>query len=352
MYSLSAPAAVGGVAAVPTGRTSATVSWSAPSAGAPPSSYLITPYAGSDPQTPTTAGGSATSASLTALTAGTAYTFTVRALNEGGAGPESAHSNAITPGSATAPAPPTVALARPASHSALVSWTAPADDGGSPVTSQTVTPYVGTTPQTPVQVGGTATTTTVPGLTNGTSYTFTVTATNAAGTSAPSDASNAVTPAATIFDFATPAVIDSLDSGAVELGVKFRSAVAGAVIGLRFYKAPTNTGVHVGSLWTADGQRLAQATFTGESASGWQSVTFDAPVLIEPDTTYVASYFAPQGHYSYTGAAFASAPIDDPPLSALATTASPNGVYRYGVSSAFPTQTFNAANYWVDVLFD
>jgi hypothetical protein len=350
MYSLGPPGAVSGVAAVPTGRTSATVSWSAPSGGGPPSSYRITPYAGSDPKSATTVAGSATSAAVTGLTAGTEYTFTVRAANEGGAGPESDRSNAITPGSATPPAPPTDVVAQPASRSALVSWSAPAADGGSPVTTQTVTPYVGSAAQTPVQVGGTATSTTVSGLTNGTSYTFKVTATNTAGTSGPSDGSNAVAPAATIFDFAKPAVIDSLDSGAVELGLKFRSGVAAAVTGLRFYKAAANTGPHVGSLWTADGQRLAQATFTGESASGWQSVTFDAPVAIAPNTTYVASYFAPHGHYTYTGAAFASASVDNAPLSALASTTSPNGVYLYSGSSAFPTQTFNSANYWVDVL--
>ena len=38
--------------------------------------------------------------------------------------------------------------------------------------------------------------------------------------------------------------------------------------GVRFYKAATNTGTHVGSLWTANGERLAQATFTNETGVG------------------------------------------------------------------------------------
>ena len=38
--------------------------------------------------------------------------------------------------------------------------------------------------------------------------------------------------------------------------------------------------------------------FTGESASGWQTVTFAAPVAVTAGTTYVASYYAPVGHYS------------------------------------------------------
>jgi hypothetical protein len=78
-----------------------------------------------------------------------------------------------------------------------VSWTAPAN-GGSPITSYTITPYVGSVAQTPTTITGTppATQTTIGGLTNGTAYTFTVTATNAVGPSAPSAPSNVVTPVA------------------------------------------------------------------------------------------------------------------------------------------------------------
>jgi len=68
-------------------------------------------------------------------------------------------------------------------------------------------------------------------------------------------------------------------------------------------------------------------------------------------TTYVASYHAPNGHYSTTASAFASGPAAKPPLQALANSTSPNGVYTYGGSSSFPTSSFNATNYWVDVTF-
>jgi Fibronectin type III domain len=76
-----------------------------------------------------------------------------------------------------------------------VSWTAP-NNGGSTITSYKVTPYVGSSAQTPTVVSGSPapTTANVTGLTNGTSYTFTVSATNAVGTSGESPASNAVTP--------------------------------------------------------------------------------------------------------------------------------------------------------------
>src|SRR5271155_4694853 len=71
----------------------------------------------------------------------------------------------------------------------------------------------------------------------------------------------------TIFGNSTPATVDSNDANSVVLGVKFRSEVAGTVTGIRFYKATTNTGTHIGSLWSSAGTLLAEATFTGESAS-------------------------------------------------------------------------------------
>ena len=80
--------------------------------------------------------------------------------------------------------------------------------------------------------------------------------------------------------------------------MKFTSDIFGTITAIRFYKATANTGTHVGSLWTSTGQLLAQATFTGETASGWQQVSFSKPVPVVPGTTYVASYFAPKGHYS------------------------------------------------------
>ncbi len=156
----------------------------------------------------------------------------------------------------------------------------------------------------------------------------------------------------TIFGTATPPTLDSKDPNSVVLGVKFSSEVAGRVTGVRFYKASTNTGTHVGSLWSSSGTLLASATFTGESASGWQQVSFSTPVAINANTTYVASYLAPKGHYSEALSGFASAGVSNPPLKALANTASADGVYVYGATNRFPTNTYKATNYWVDVLFE
>jgi hypothetical protein len=351
-YAVPTPGQVTGATASAAGQSSANVSWSAPASGGPVTSYKITPFVGSTAQTPKVITGSppATSTKVTGLTTGTTYTFTVQAINANGAGPASAQSNAVTPAAAVAPTAPTAVAAQPASSSARVTWALPDSDGDSPITGQTVTPYIAATAQTPVQVSASATSTTVTGLTNGTSYTFKVSATNSVGTGAQSAASNAVTPRATIFDFATPSTVDSGDSSPVELGVKLTADFSGSVTGVRFYKAAANTGTHIGSLWSASGTRLAQATFTGESASGWQSVTFATPVAVTANTTYVASYFAPNGHYSVTNAGLASG-VDNAPLHAVANSTSANGLFAYGSSSSFPTGSFNAGDYGVDVLF-
>ena len=133
--------------------------------------------------------------------------------------------------------------------------------------------------------------------------------------------------------------------------MKFQSDVAGFVTGVRFFKGAGNTGTHTGNLWSADGTRLASVTFTGESASGWQEALFSSPVAIEANTTYVVSYHAPNGNYSANVNGLATA-VTDRPLRALASGSSGgNGVYVYG-AGGFPTNTYNATNYWVDVVFD
>jgi hypothetical protein len=257
------------------------------------------------------------------------------------------------------PAQPAAPSAIAGSGSATVTWTAPAN-GGSPITSYTITPYVGATAQTATTVTGSppATTATVTGLTNGTTYSFTVTATNANGAGPASAPSNLATPLTsdacpcTLFGTTTPGAVDSGDSGAVNIGLKFTTDTNGYITGVRFYKSATNTGAHVGNLWSASGSLLATVSFANETASGWQQANFSNPVAVTAGATYVVSYFAPNGHYSATSGAFSAAGTASPPLYAVANTASPNGVYSYGSTSSFPTSSFNASNYWVDPVFN
>jgi hypothetical protein len=169
---------------------------------------------------------------------------------------------------------------------------------------------------------------------------------------APPAASVCATPCSLWDNAATPTVAADPDSSPVELGLKFRSDVDGQVTGVRFYKSSANTGTHMGRLWSGSGQLLAQATFTNESASGWQQVDFPSPVPIKANTTYVVSYHTGVGRYAVDEGYF-NTPYTKGPLRALSTSeAGGNGVYRYGSGGVFPTSTYRSANYWVDVVFE
>jgi len=177
----------------------------------------------------------------------------------------------------------------------------------------------------------------------GQSATVTVTVNNAATTT-------------TTYSFwpatAAPTIKDAGADKSLELGVKFKSDVNGYITGIRFYKSSKNTGTHTGSLWTSSGQLLATATFTNETASGWQQVNFSTPVAIAANTVYVASYHCTTGHYSNDQNFFASKGVDAAPLHALANGVSgPNGLYAFGSSTTFPNQSWLSSNYWVDVVF-
>ena len=149
-----------------------------------------------------------------------------------------------------------------------------------------------------------------------------------------------------------PGTITDPDGSANELGVKFRSFVNGYITGIRFYKSTTNTGTHIGNLWSSTGTNLAQATFTGETASGWQQVSFAAPIAITAGTTYIASYHTNTGHYSVDENYFATSGIVTTYLEALQNgTDGPNGVYATSATTTFPTSSFNSSNYYVDVVF-
>jgi hypothetical protein len=152
---------------------------------------------------------------------------------------------------------------------------------------------------------------------------------------------------------ATPANPIANDRNAVELGLKFRSDSDGFITGVRFYKGgPANGGTHVGHLWTSAGTLLGAVNFANETASGWQQALFENPILIAANTTYVVSYFAPQGNYAADLDYFASSGVDNGPLHALSNAAAGgNGVFHYAPAGGFPTETFRSANYWVDVVF-
>ncbi|MEU8384469.1 DUF4082 domain-containing protein [Streptosporangium sp. NPDC048865] len=148
-----------------------------------------------------------------------------------------------------------------------------------------------------------------------------------------------------------PAVASHNDNHRTEVGVKFQTTTEGVVSGVRFYKGALNTGTHVGSLWSSTGQLLARATFTDETASGWQQVTFSTPVQVSAHTTYVASYHTTSGYYSITRPYFTQQYSNGLIVAPATGVVGGNGVYKYTAASAFPTSTYQATNYWVDVVF-
>jgi len=192
--SATVPGAPTGVSAV-AGNAQATVSFTAPASNG---GSAITGYTATSTPGSLTASGASSPLTVTGLTNGTAYTFTVHATNAIGNGPESSASSAVTPTSgATAPGAPTGLTATAGNAQASLSWTAPASNGGSAVADYVVQYRTTSGPGAwTTFTDGTSTTTsaTVTGLTNGTGYDFQVAAVNAIGTGAYSATASA-TPA-------------------------------------------------------------------------------------------------------------------------------------------------------------
>ena len=199
IYTLGPPGPSTNVVAEPDNAQSE-VTWTAPfNPGDPIQTYTVT---ATDTTTPANGGetcqSATTSCTVTGLTNGDTYTFAVTATSDVGTGPASASSAPIVLG---APQQPTGVSATGAQNaSSTVTWTDPAVTGASPVTQYTVTATDSTTPANGGQtciytVSGPETDScNVTGLTNGDSYTFTVTATNGSGTGPASTPSAAVVP--------------------------------------------------------------------------------------------------------------------------------------------------------------
>ncbi len=158
-------------------------------------------------------------------------------------------------------------------------------------------------------------------------------------------AAQATCSACTLWSNSTTPTMNGADSNAYELGVRFQSARAGYISGIRFYKFASNTSPHTASLWSlSDGKLLATAEFTNETTSGWQEASFVTPVAIVANVTYIASYHSNQGSYAQDVGYFSQGSFTSSPLTAL------DGVFSGGIS-AFPSSTWNDSNYWVDPVF-
>jgi uncharacterized protein (TIGR02145 family) len=224
------------------GNAQATVTFTVPvsNGGSAITGYTVTSNPGN-----ITGSGSASPITVTGLTNGTAYTFTVTATNAIGTSVASSASNTVTPTEpSTAPGAPTIGTATPGNAQATITFIAPGSNGGSTITGYTATSNPGNITGT-----GSASPITVTGLTNGTAYTFTVTATNAIGTGPTSSASNSVTPSVT-------STIPGAPTGVSAAGGNAQATVA--------FTAPLNTG---GSAITGYTVTSSPGGFTGNGPS-------------------------------------------------------------------------------------
>ena len=140
-------------------------------------------------------------------------------------------------------------------------------------------------------------------------------------------------------------LVDHSDADGVEVGTTFTVRADGTATGMRFWKGEDAGRTHTGTLWTGQGKRLSQATFTEETESGWQSASFTEAVPLQAGQTYVVSYYAPKGRYAVTENYTARSQSTNLEIS-------PGfGVYAYGPSTRFPTETTPDSSYWVDVDF-
>ncbi len=153
-----------------------------------------------------------------------------------------------------------------------------------------------------------------------------------------------------------PRALEVVSSGpgpdrATEAGVRFKSEVAGYVVGVRFHRGAGDSASQVVHLWTGDGDLLAEARSDGQGVSGWQEVPLPRPVAIDAGASYVASRQIGEGRIAVTRSYFEQG-VANPPLHVdVGTPANVGGVFAFGHARAFPTEGFHGANPWVDVVF-
>lgn len=147
-----------------------------------------------------------------------------------------------------------------------------------------------------------------------------------------------------IFGDATPQNPAWNDPDGVQVSTRFMVDVAGSVTGIRFYKGATNTGAHTGYLWSADGVKLAEIEFAGETSQSWQTAALSTPVVLQPGVEYRVGLYSTTGRYAVDLGTLAGQTV-----SGHFTVPASGSSWIY--SREFPNN-LSTNNYWVDVLFD
>jgi hypothetical protein len=153
-----------------------------------------------------------------------------------------------------------------------------------------------------------------------------------------------------IFGNAVPK--NPIDDGlAVTIGVKFWSSQSGTISGIRFYRAAVSSQGYIAKLYSAGGTLLGSVNLARESGPvpGWQVANFASPIPISANTTYIAAYYSPVGRGAWDEWGMNNGVTNGPLTAPASSAAGGNGVYKY--KNAFPSNSNDASNFYVDVLF-
>lgn len=155
----------------------------------------------------------------------------------------------------------------------------------------------------------------------------------------------------TLWGAAEPRRPDDGSDAPVSVGMRFATSRDGVVTGIRFYRSAANRGPHVGTLWSASGDRLGTVNFPEGTAAGWQQAAFAAPIPVAARASYVVAYHAPHGHVASDDGVFLKNVANGPLFAPAHRASAPNGVHARGPTPAFPTDGDKQTNHWVDVVF-
>ena len=327
-----APTAVTGTP----GNGAVTVSWTAPAGngGRAVTGYTVTTAPGGATKQ---VDGSTTSVLVDGLTNGSPYTFTVFATNDRGAGAASAASDAVTPH--TVPGAPTNVQGTPGDGTVTLTWEAPASTGGNPISEYVVTASPGGAEK---KVNGDALTAVVDGLTNGTPYTFTVGAKNAAGTTT-SPATAEITPR-TVPGVPTSVAVARGDQEATVTWAAPASDGGNPISGYVVTVTPGNTVHEVASGVTSKAvtglTNGTEYTFTVAAKNAAGTGTASDGVTATPAglPAAPASVTATAGHAAAT-VSWAASAANGSPVTKYTVTSTPGGIVKEVTSGTSTTMT-------------
>jgi Domain of unknown function (DUF4082) len=149
----------------------------------------------------------------------------------------------------------------------------------------------------------------------------------------------------TLFTTQVPVNQNASDGVSYELGMKFQSAKAGQITAIRYWKAASESGTHIGKIWSTTGNTLATVTFTNETASGWQQQALSTPLNIQANIIYIVSVNI-ISYFPITLDELTSSVVNGD----LSSVADGNNAV-FGSPNTLPTNSFRNSNYYRDIVF-